>query len=42
MPAFFIHKWELKADKPELFIDIPFNIKDTLHKMKNGLPGPFD
>jgi hypothetical protein len=41
MPEFFIHRWELKAEKPELFIDIPCNIKDNLLKMKNGLLGPF-
>lgn len=30
MPELFIHRWETKADKVELFIDVPSNIKDML------------
>jgi hypothetical protein len=41
MPEFFIHRWETKADKVELFIDVPSNIKETLQKMKDNLPGPY-
>ena len=41
MPEFFIHRWDTKADKVELFIDVPCNIKETLQQMKNDFSGPF-
>lgn len=41
MPEFFIHRWDTKADKVELFIDVPSNMKEMLQKMKDDLPGPY-
>lgn len=38
VPAFYIHKWEMRKGKMELNVEIPHNIKVVIEMMENDEP----
>jgi len=38
VPDFFLHRWDVKSDKAELYIDIPANIKEICARLASNQP----